>query len=605
MDRSVRTFLSLLAAGALVLAPVSSVFAAQEQSQDPQAQPAQSQDEQAQKANNNNKKNGKAKNDNQLKKELDSPYKKWLDEDVVYIISPEERHAFLHLATNEEREQFIEAFWQRRNPDPDSPENTFKEEHYRRIAYANEHFASGIPGWKTDRGKIYIMWGPPDEIDSHPTGGTWDRPADQGGGSTTTYPWETWRYRHLDGEGLGENVELEFVDPTSTGEYHITMDPSEKDALLRTPGAGLTMAESMGLADKSQRFSNTDGTNQAENEPGEVSQTEQNNEFTRLELMAAIFRPPPVKFKDLEAISTSRLVRDQVKFDYRFDFLRITSDTVLVPITVQIPVRQLNFLEKDGVDSAQINVFARITTLSGRIVQTFEDTLRADFPKELLQKSIATSRIYQKAVPLSPGLYRLDVVVKDVNSGNVGVVNTRLAVPRFQDDELSTSSLILADDIRSVSTEDIGLGQFVIGDVKVRPRLDGIFAANDSIGVFLQVYNLKVDDKTHKADASVEYRVTKDKETQPTLKFSIPADKVPQHGEEMTIENRITLASLPPGKYQLAIAVTDNLAKQTITPTADFTVKPTAGGAGAAATPAAPAPAAPPAPATAANPQGR
>jgi hypothetical protein len=312
-----------------------------------------------------------------------------------------------------------------------------------------------------------------------------------------------------------------------------------------------------------------------------------------------------VKFKDLEAISTSRLVRDQVKFDYRFDFLRITSDTVLGPITVQIPVRQLNFLQKDGVDSASINVFARITTLSGRIVQTFEDTLRADFPTELLSKSVGTSRIYQKAVPLSPGLYRLDVVVKDVNSGNVGVVNTRLAVPRFQDDELSTSSLILADDIRSVSTADIGLGQFVIGDVKVRPRLDGAFAENDSIGVFLQVYNLKVDDKTHKADASVEYRVTKEKETQPTLTFSIPADKVPQHGEEMTIENRITLASLPPGKYQLAIAVTDNLAKQTITPTADFTVKPPAGGAAAApaAAPAAPAPTQ--APAAAANPQGR
>jgi len=421
---------------------------------------------------------------------------------------------------------------------------------------------------------------------------------DQGGGSTTTYPWETWRYRHLDGEGLGENVELEFVDPTSTGEYHITMDPSEKDALLRVPGAGLTMAESMGMADKSQRFSNTDGTNVAENEMGANTQTEQNNEFSRLELMASIMRPPPVKFKDLEALVTSRLVRDQLHFDYRFDFLRITSDTVLVPITVQIPVKQLQYLEKDEVDSASINVFARITTLSGRIVQTFEDTLRADFPKALLQKSLSTSRIYQKAVPLSPGLYRLDVVVKDVNSGNVGVVNTRLAVPRFQDDELSTSSLILADDIQRVSTEDIGLGQFVLGDVKVRPRLDQTFAANDAIGVFLQVYNLKVDDKTHKADASVEYRVTKEKETEPTLKFSIPADKVPQHGEEMTIENRITLASLSPGKYQLAIAVTDNLAKQTITPTTDFTVKAAPG--------AAPAPAAAPAaPAPAATPQGR
>jgi GWxTD domain-containing protein len=595
-----------LAAGALVLSPLASAVAAQEQAQQDAAQPAQQQDDQSQ---NQNQKSGKkskekTKSDNQLKKELDSPYKKWLDEDVIYIISPEERHSFLHLATNEEREQFIEAFWQRRNPDPDSPENTFKEEHYRRIAYANEHFASGIPGWKTDRGKIYIMWGPADEVDSHPTGGTWDRPSDQGGGSTTTYPWETWRYRHLDGEGLGENVELEFVDPTSTGEYHMTIDPSEKDALLRVPGAGLTMAESMGLADKSQRFSNTDGTNVAWNETGANGQTAQNNEFSRLELMAAIFRPPPVKFKDLEAISTSRLVRDQVKFDYRFDFLRITSDTVLVPVTVQIPVKQLNFLQKDGVDSASMNIFARITTLSGRIVQTFEDTLRADFPADLLAKSVNTSRIYQKTVPLSPGLYRLDIVVKDVNSGNVGVVNTRLAVPRFQDDELSTSSLILADDIRSVSTQDIGLGQFVIGDVKVRPRMDGTFAENDSIGVFLQVYNLKVDDKTHKADTSVEYRVTKDKESKPTLTFDVPADKVPQHGEEMTIENRITLGSLPPGKYQIAVAVTDNLAKQTITPTADFTVKPAPAAKGAAATPAAAAPAAPATEATA-NPQGR
>jgi GWxTD domain-containing protein len=576
MDRSVRTFLLSCLAGAWALSSVG--YARASQDQDQQNPPSQ-QDQQDQKAQSKKAAKAKQQSDNQLKKELETPYKKWLDEDVIYIISPEERHSFLHLATNEEREQFIEAFWQRRNPDPDSPENTFKEEHYRRIAYANEHFASGIPGWKTDRGRIYIMWGPPDEIDAHPTGGNWDRPSDQGGGSTTTYPYEDWRYRHLEGEGLGENVELEFVDPTSTGEYHITMDPSEKDALLRVPGAGLTMAESMGLADKSSRFSNTDGTAMAENQPGEGMQSGNSNEFSRIELMANIMRPPPVKFKDLEALVTSRLVRDQLKFDYRFDFLRITSDTVLVPVTVQIPVRQLSFQEKDGVDSASMNIFARITTLSGRIVQTFEDTLRADYPVALLQKSLGTSRIYQKAVPLSPGLYRLDVVVKDVNSGNVGVVNTRLAVPRFQDDELSSSSLILADDIQRVSTQDIGLGQFVLGDVKVRPRLDQTFAVNDSIGVFLQIYNLKVDDKTHKADASVEYRVTREKETVPALKFDIPADKVPQHGEEMTIENRITLASLPPGKYQLAVAVTDNLAKQTITPTTDFTVKPAPAGA--------------------------
>jgi len=523
------------------------------------------------------KKNGKVKqkSERDLYRELDSQYKKWLNEDVVYIIAPEERRSFLHLSTNEEREQFIEAFWQRRNPDPDSPENTFKEEHYRRIAYTNEHFASGIPGWKTDRGKIYIMWGPPDEIDSHPTGGQWERPMDQGGGSTSTYPWETWRYRYLPGgPALGENVELEFVDPSSTGEYHLTMDPSEKDALLMVPGAGLTLAESMGMASKASRFSNTDGTHMAEGEMGPGGLNSNDQEFNRLEKYAEIFQPPPVKFKDLEADATARVVRDQVKFDYRFDFLRITSDTVLVPITVQIPIRQLSFQEKDGVDSASIDLFVRVTTLGGRIVQTFEDTLRSDVPASLLQKSLGTSRIYQKAVPLSPNLYRLDIGVKDVNSGNVGVVNTRLPVPRFQDDQLSASSLILADDMQRVSSKDIGLGQFVLGDVKVRPKMDQAFTANDAMGVYLQVYNLKVDDKTHKSDTSVEYRVTKEKDTEPMLRFAVPADKLPQHGEELTLEQLITLGSLAPGRYQLAVAVTDNLTKQTITPTTDFTVKP-------------------------------
>jgi len=507
-----------------------------------------------------------------LERELDSQYKKWLNEDVVYIITPEEKNAFLHLSTNEEREQFIEQFWQRRNPDPDSPENTFKEEHYRRIAYANEHYASGIPGWKSDRGRIYIMWGPPDEIDSHPTGGTYERPSSEGGGETSTYPFEDWRYRYL--EGMGENVELEFVDPTSTGEYHLTMDASEKDALLYVPGAGLTMAESMGLASKTQRFQNTDGTHNAQPVGGMTPESME--EFTRLQQYADIFRPPPVKFKDLEAVVTSRLVRDQVKFDYRFDFMRITSDTVLVPITIEISRKQMSFQEKDGVDTSTVNLFARVSSLSGRIVQTFEDTLRTDVPASLLQQSLSGSSIYQKAVPLRPGLYRLDIVLKDVNNGNVGVTNTRLAVPRFQDDQLSSSSLILADQIQRVSMKDIGLGQFVLGDVKVRPKMDKTFIPSDAMGVFLQVYNLKVDDKTHKADASVQYRVTKMREnatgSAAMLKFDIPSDKLPEHGEELTLENMITLGSLTPGKYKLEVAITDNLTKQTITPTEEFTI---------------------------------
>jgi len=502
-------------------------------------------------------------------KELDSPYKTWLNEDVVYIISPEERSAFLKLSTNEEREQFIEQFWLRRSSNPDLPDNDFKEEHYRRIAYANEHFASGIPGWRTDRGKIYIIWGKPDEIESHPTGGTWDRPMDQGGGSTTTYPWETWRYRYL--EGVGENIIMEFVDPSSSGEYHLTMDPSEKDALTYVPGAGLTLMESMGMASKTQRFSNTDGTHMAPSMGGQPASL---NEFTRLEQYAKVQQPPQVKFKDLEAIVTTRMVRDQVKFTYQTDFLKVTSDTVLVPITIQIPNHQLTFKEKDGVRSASINIFGRVSTLTGRIVQTFEDSVARDFPDSLYLQAAKLSSIYQKALPLRPGLYRLDIVIKDVESGNVGVVNTRLAVPRYDDEKLEASSLILADQIEHVPAKQIGLGQFVLGSSKVRPRLNGDFASTDKLGIYLQVYGLKPDEKTHKNNAEFVYTVKKG-DTQ-VMQFKESSTEMNQTGDQVTLERLLPLATLTPGKYTLQVSATDELANQTISRSAEFSIKPPA-----------------------------
>ena len=499
-------------------------------------------------------------------KELDSAYRQWLTEDVTYIISPDERNAFLQLDTNEEREQFIEQFWLRRSSNPDLPENDFKEEHYRRIAYANEHYASGIPGWKTDRGRMYIMWGPPDEIESHPTGGTYDRPMEEGGGSTSTYPWETWRWRYL--EGIGENIILEFVDPSGSGEYHMTMDPSEKDALLHVPGAGLSLMESMGMASKTDRFTRSDGTNLPTTMGGQPASM---NEFNRLELYAKVNKPPEVKFKDLEAVVTSRIVRDQVHFNWRTDYLKVTNDTVLVPVTIQIPNSQLSFQSKDGIHSATMNIFGRVSTLTGRVVQTFEDPVSKDFPDSLFQQSLKLQSIYQKAIPLRPGLYRLDLVIKDVQSGNIGVVNTRLQVPRYDDDKLDASSLILADQIERVPAKQIGSGQFVLGSSKVRPRLEGDFTTADRLGIYMQVYNLKPDDKSHKSSATFEYTVKKGKDQ--VMQFKETSEEMKQTGDQVTIERLLPLATLPPGKYSLEVNATDTLSKQTISRSAEFTVK--------------------------------
>ncbi|HEY6129633.1 MAG TPA: GWxTD domain-containing protein [Candidatus Acidoferrum sp.] len=563
MGRVVR---SLFASAFSILIAMSPIVAQQTQNPDPTAPIGPQKLTKEQK-----KKMGRAL------KELDAQYKQWLNEDVVYIISPEERTAFLQLSTSEEREQFIEQFWLRRSSNPDLPENDFKEEHYRRIAYANEHFASGIPGWKTDRGRTYIIWGPADEVESHPTGGTYDRPMEEGGGSTTTYPWETWRYRYL--EGIGENVIIEFVDPSGSGEYHMTMDPSEKDALLHVPGAGLSLMESMGLASKTDRFTRSDGTNLPTAMGGTPASM---NEFNRLEQFAKVQQAPAVKFKDLEALVTSRIVRDQLHFAWRTDYLKVTNDTVLVPVTIQVPNSQLSFQSKDGVHSATMNVFGRVSTLTGRVVQTFEDPVSRDFPDSLFQQSVKLQSIYQKAIPLRPGLYRLDLVIKDVQSGNVGVVNSRLQVPRYEDEKLEASSLILADQIEHVPAKQIGAGQFVLGSSKVRPRLEGDFTTADKLGIYLQVYNLKPDDKTHRSDATFQYTVKKG--DQQVMQFKESSGDMKQTGDQVTIERLLPLATLAPGKYTLEVTATDSLANKTVSRSADFTVKlPTVIGTKAAA----------------------
>src|SRR3984893_5219142 len=561
MKKSHYLRLSVLGSAVFVLgsSPAISAAAQGQQATQQQASPSQQSD---QKQDNSKKKT----NEKQVLKELATPYKKWLSEDVTYIITDAERKAFLGLQTNEEREQFIEEFWQRRNPDPDSVDNPLKEEHYRRIAYANEHFASGVAGWRTDRGRIYIMYGKPDSLESHTQGENYQRPFDQGGGETKTYAFEDWTYHYI--EGIGENVEVDFVDPSGTGEFRLTTDPSEKDAMLYVPGAGLTLAEQQGMSSKAARFTNTDGTHMAPSPYG--ARSSNLDEFSRLELEAKIWTPPAVKFKDLEAVVSSRIVRDQIKFDYRFDFMRVAGDTVLVPITIQIPNNQLSFQSKDGVHTATLNLFARVSSLSGRTVQTFEDTIRKDFPDSLLQASLRSSSIYQKAVPLRPGLYRLDVVIKDTSSNNIGVVNTRLAVPPFDDDKLQASTLILADEISPVAAKELGVGQFVIGSVKIRPKVDGTFLANQPMGMFLQIYNLKVDDKTHKNSATLDMQVFQGDQSIAHVVHS--SEDLKQTGEQLTVQQVVAINTLVPGKYRLEIKATDALANQTISRTADFTV---------------------------------
>src|ERR1035441_1616041 len=511
-----------------------------------------------------------------VRQELKGAYKTWLDQDVAYIISDEERKAFKNLSNDEEREAFIEQFWLRRNPNPDSPDNEFREEHYRRIAYANEHYAAGKPGWKTDRGHVYISFGPPDSTESHPSGGSYQRPMDEGGGETSTFPFETWHYRYL--EGIGENVDLEFVDTCMCGDFHFTIDRGEKDALSHVPGMGLTQWEQMGQAKKADRFKGgfeNLGT-------GPLSSGEQGKEFDRIELAAKVFAPPPVKFKDLDNfISEHKLINGPIfPFDVRTDFVKVTDNTVLVPITLQIKNRDVTLVTKDGVSTGVVNILGKVTTITHKVVQTFEDTVQVEEPAELLQKALDGQKVYWKALPLVPGLYRLDIAIKDVNNpDHIGIYGRAIEVPEFHDEKLATSSLILADKMNPVDSHSIGSGNFVIGNTFIRPRVSanpGVpvsFARDQQLSFWMQVYNLGINEATKSNEAQVTYQIIDTANNNVIFEKQFDPKELGVHSDQMTVQKSLPIAGLQPGKYKVLIKVNDEISKQVIAQSAPFVVQ--------------------------------
>lgn len=484
-----------------------------------------------------------------VKPELKEAYKKWLDNDVAYIITGDEKKAFKALATDEERENFIENFWRRRDPNPDTEENEYREEYYERIAYANEHFASGIPGWKTDRGRVYIAWGKPDSIESHPSGGSYDRPSWEGGGSTSTYPFEIWFYRHLD--NVGDGLEIEFVDPTGTGEYRMARDAYEKDALRMVPGAGLTTSEQLGLTNKADRITGYGGT------AGQQFMREQDTLFRRMEIQANLQRPPAVKFSDLQtAVESGVLDNNPLNFDLRVDFFRQSDDRVITAFTVQASNRELSFEDSGGLQQATMNIFGRITAVSGKRSGVFEDSVSATATAAELTEARDRRSVYQKAIALTPGTYKVDVIVRDVKSGNKGIVNLGFVVPRYDEKKLSTSSLIMASKLRATTDRDIG-SSFVIGNAKVIPNLSGVYRRGEDVGIYLQVYNAGIDQTTLRPAVDVDYVLSKDGKVLLTTREDW--NGLSDSGQRLTLARLLPTASMQLGNYEIKVVIKDRV----------------------------------------------
>ena len=465
------------------------------------------------------------------KPEPNKAFKEWVTKDVPYILTDAERRAFAALKTDEERENFINTFWNNRDPNPETEENEYRDEYYERIAYANEHFSSGIPGWRTDRGRIYITRGKPDSIEAHPSGGQYDRPSYEGGGSTTTYPFETWFYRHID--GVGDGIEVEFVDPTGTGEYRISRDANEKNALAYVPGPQQTRDQ---------------------NDTSYVRQ--QDMPMTRQMMIKDLETPPIVKYGDLLKLATSDVVLTDamIGLDLRVDFFRQSDDRVITAFTVQADNRDLKFDDVGGLQAANLNVFGKITAVSGRRSGIFEDAVTTNASKDELNAAKEKKSVYQKAIALTPGTYKVDVVVRDVATGNRGLVKMGFVVPKYDNETLSTSSLILASSLRSTNDRDIGQ-RFVVGDTKVVPSLTGQFKQGQDVGVYLQVYNARLDQTTLRPVVDVEYILTRNG----TVVLRQTEDWKDSHdtGTQLKIARNLPTSGLAIGDYEIKVKLKD------------------------------------------------
>jgi len=364
---------------------------------------------------------------------------------------------------------------------------------------------------------------------------------------------------------VGDGIEIEFVDPTGSGEYRIARNANEKDALLMVPGAGQTLAEQLGMESRSDRIS---GTNNNESR----YMRHQDMPFERMAIITNLQRPPQVKFSDLQSSLTDSPVIDKnpLDFDLRVDFFRQSEDRVIATFTVQTENKELSFKDDgSGISSARMNIFGKITAVSGKRSGIFEDSVTANATATELSELKSRKSVYQKAIALSPGTYKVDVVVRDVETGNKGIVNQGFNVPRYDDKKLSTSSLILATKLRSTTERDTG-SMFVIGGAKVIPNLEGKFRRGEDVGLYLQVYNSGIDQTTLRPAVDVEYVLTK--EGKQILKQPEDWTGLSDSSQRLTLARLLPTTTLEIGDYEVKVITKDRISGQIVENKGKFTI---------------------------------
>jgi GWxTD domain-containing protein len=458
----------------------------------------------------------------------------WIKGDVRYLITEEERAVYEKLTTAEERERFIEEFWRRRDPNPQTPENEFREEFYRRIAYANQNFGAGMPGWLTDRGRVYVLYGPPNRRDAHPMGGRYEKPPNQGGDTVTTFPFEVWEYDYI--SGIGEDLTIEFVDRSGAGLYTLETDPNKKDVFYWRRGE---MPQQRVWA-------------RAKEMP-----------FERMRVWAKFQVPLPLQFAKLREEVKAEVTYSDLPYDVSTAFVRISADSYAIPVTLSISNDKLLYVGKEGYFQSELQFYVAVTNLNGVTVYQCDEGFQTQTGfGEPLAELIKRRTYHQRIIPLPPGRYKLRTVLKDVNSNKIGVKDIMTWIPQVSDSGLNTSSLIYADVIQPVPENSRG-DEFVLGPLKVIPNLAAAFPRRHKLGLYLEVYDLEVDQATQKPSVEISYAL--EGSDGQMIRFGNESESRFQEGQSIAVAKAIPLENLAPGKYRVVVQISDLLTQRRCT----------------------------------------
>jgi GWxTD domain-containing protein len=420
----------------------------------------------------------KARND-----DLSARFKKWLNEEVVYIIAPMEKEVFLKLRTDRERELFIEAFWKHRDPTPGTPQNEFKTEHYRRLNYVNHFLGRGTPkpGWKTDQGRMYIILGEPNDIERFE-------------GKSTTYPVEIWFYQGKTELGLPPGFNLVFFRKGGIGEFKLYSPLQDGPQALMTAYYGDTVDYLEAYRQLSQ----------LEPQLARVSLSlipgEQSGQYMRPSLSSDLLiqKVETVPVRQVKERYAQKFLeyKDKVEVEYSANYM--TSDSLVRVIRdpsgiyfvhYAIEPERLSVNQYKNKYTTNLKLNGTVSDSEGQNIYQFEKEFPLEFDEEQMIGASHRPLSIQDMFPLIPGNYKLSVLVKNEVSKEFTSLERDLLIPQDQT-YLQMSSLILGFKMEEQEGGQRRLKPFQMGRYRIDFQANRVFLAQDDLVVAFQIFGL-------------------------------------------------------------------------------------------------------------------